>query len=178
MRLQVTLLGAGDNLTGLSCLYVMKAASGSVLESPGWLPTEVMEKSMVIIAGFLQDMDCWFPSFGVGRVMCLFPNLCSIATDGGVWGYFLGSTKVSEAPGDGPGCLQLFHHASSHASWALWAWGELVIFLLGLACLLEKILIWVLAAVGGGMRMPMNGGARLRQDLGLRWGCVEEPMWM
>lgn len=42
--------------------------------------------------------------------------------------FFLGSTKVSEAPGDGPGCLQFFCDSSSDASWALWAWGELVIF--------------------------------------------------
>lgn len=64
VRFQVTLPGAGGSLSVLSCLYVMKAASGSVLESVGWLPTEVMEKSMVIILGFLQDMDCWFPNLG------------------------------------------------------------------------------------------------------------------
>lgn len=128
MRLQVTLLGAGDSLTVLSCLYVMKAVSGSVLQSVGWLSIEVMEKSMVIIAGFLQDMDCWFSNLGGERVMCLFPNLCSIAADGGLWRCFLGSTEVSEAPGEGPGCLQFFCHASSDASWALWAWGDLVIF--------------------------------------------------
>lgn len=32
-------------------------------------------------------------------------------------------------------------------------------FLLGLACLLGKILIWVLVAVGGGMEMLLHGGA-------------------
>lgn len=57
-----------------------------MLESLG--PTEVMEKSMVIIAGFLQDMDCWFPNLGGGRVVCLFPTLCSVATDDGLWRYF------------------------------------------------------------------------------------------
>lgn len=128
VRLQVTLLGAGDSLTLLSCLYVMETVSGSVLQSVGWLHIEVMEKSMVIVAGFLQDMDCWFPNPGGGRVMCLFPNLCFIAADGGLWRYFLGSTEVSEAPGHGLGCLQFFCHASSDASWALWAQGELVIF--------------------------------------------------
>lgn len=80
VRLWVTLPGAGDSLTVLSCLYMMKAASGSVLESVGWLPNEVMKNPMVIMAGFLQDVDCWFPSLGGGRVRCLFPSLCSIAT--------------------------------------------------------------------------------------------------
>lgn len=128
VRVQVTLPGAGDSLTVLGCLYAVKAASGSVLESVGWSPTEVMEKSMVIIAGFLQHTDCWSPNLGFGRVTCLFPNLCSIAPDGGLWRYFLGSTKVSEAPGDGPGCLQFSRDASSDASSALWTWGALVLF--------------------------------------------------
>lgn len=72
VRLQVTLLGAGDSLTMLSCGEGSEWINAGVC---GWLPTEVMEKSMVIIAGFLQDMDYWFPSLGGGRVVCLFPNL-------------------------------------------------------------------------------------------------------
>lgn len=37
-------------------------------------------------------MDSWSPSLEVGRVTCLFPNLCSIATDG-LWRFFWEAPK-------------------------------------------------------------------------------------